>query len=189
MILNPYNTHSRTVKTYRVLRFCSAKGCCMDFCFCTEDGEVKFDGAISREEADALKYLYCGEKSKATLVATYFYQLYLSGEHDKCIKDELKCFLLSEIQSMTAVKNAIEFFGGNVALYSRQGFWRAKWMNFGTDVKMFLKDDLVLEKECIVMMISICKKTQNKSLKEFLRKLIADEELNMRLLENLISRV
>lgn len=161
----------------------------MDFCFCAEDGEVKLDGAISKEEMGALRYLYCGEKSKATLVATYFYQLYLSGECDKCVKDELKCFLLSEIESMTAVKNAIEFFGGNVALYSGQGFWRAKWMNFGTDVKMFLKDDLVLEKECIVMMISICKKTQNKSLKEFFRKLIADEELNMRLLENLISRI
>lgn len=161
----------------------------MDFCFCCEEGKVKLSGNLTMEEMNALKYLYCGEKSKATLIATYFYQLYLLELNNIYVKEKLRFFLFSEIESMTMIKQAIEYFGENSAFYRRQGFWRAKWMNFEIDVESFLKNDLLLEKECIIMMISLCKKTKNGSLKDFLRKLIADEALNMRILEDVISKI
>ncbi len=149
----------------------------------------ELSGKISGDEMNLLRQAYCGEKSKMTLAMTYLYQFYiLTDEHMRRLKEEVRGFLRSEFNSLCLIKEAIIFYGGSAAFFGSQTFWNAKWVNYETDVQTFLMDDLVMEKGCIAQLISISKSIKNQSLKNFLLKIVSDEELNLRLLENLVFR-
>ena len=82
---------------------------------------------------------------------------------------------------------AIVACGGTPYLGTTREFWTGRCVNYTKDLKTFLADDILTEKTAIEGYRKTIVCLQNDSLKRLISRIIEDEQVHIKLLENLLE--
>lgn len=133
-------------------------------------------------EARILMPSYGGRNSETTAIFTYMYQTYVSPEFN----DTLEAVAISEMHHHELLGEAITKLGGYPVIGSGT-YWNGSYVNYQTSPAEFLKSNIIGEKTAIAGYEKAILALNQKSLKMLLERIILDEELHIKIFEELIN--
>lgn len=136
----------------------------------------------SLSEARILMPSYGGRHSETTAVMTYVYQSYVSKE----FSDTLEAIAISEMRHHDLLGNAIVKLGGYPVIGSGT-YWNGSYVNYQTCPAEFLKANIIGEKTAIAGYERAILSLDQKDLKLLLERIILDEELHIKIFEELLT--
>lgn len=137
-------------------------------------------------EIKILKSLYASCMSELTAVLTYSYQTIVT---EKEVADVLREISLDEMDHLDILGNIIYSLGAKPTYYSNaQVPWSAKCVDYSTELKKILKNDLRFEKKAIEAYECAIEKIDDQQIKDQLTQILNDEKRHAEMLESLIVK-
>jgi bacterioferritin len=137
-----------------------------------------------------LKNLYASCGSETTAILQYIYQSYVVAPKEKEIADILSKIAMTEMHHHEELGRAIVAFGGVPFYTSSQGIpFSARCVYDGTNLKQMLLANINAEAQAIESYNNAIKKVNNESLKQFLTRIVNDEESHKKTFECLLEYV
>ncbi len=132
---------------------------------------------------------YAGIVSEMSAVTGYMFQ-HLSSTNAK-ISNTLKCISIVEMRHLGIIGKLITAFGGNPRIAVQSGckstFWNAQYINYETNPRFFLKEDIANERAAIANYNIRINQLSDNYVKAVLERIILDEENHIRLFRALLD--
>ncbi len=132
---------------------------------------------------------YAGAVSEMSAVSAYIFQRLLT--HNQKISETLRCISLVEMRHLGFIGKLISDYGGNprfaVQSGSRSTYWNAQYINYETNPKCYLKENISNEKLAIASYNNRINQISDRPVQELLKRIILDEENHIRLFTDLLE--
>lgn len=137
-----------------------------------------------------LKNLMSGSEGELKGVLQYFYQSSICKNVDKEISNILEEISIVEMLHLSLLSHAIVDFGGEPRYENSAGqFFNTNTVNYSTKLRDILDKNIIGEERAIESYSQAIENVDNYSLKELLRRIMEDEKLHIKILNNLRDRV
>lgn len=154
------------------------------------EGEYpKIEGRCDIYDALCMMGDYAGKQSETTAIMQYTYQHYVTNGVNEEVSETLRGIAMVEMMHHELFGEAIVACGGTPYLGTTREFWTGRSVNYAKDVKTLLADDILGEKIAIEGYRKTLVCLQNESLKRLISRIIEDEQVHIKLLENLLERL
>lgn len=152
------------------------------------DGEYPItEGRCDIYDALCMMGDYAGRAGETTAVMQYMYQRYITAGVDDEISESLSGIAMVEMTHHELLGKAIVACGGTPYLGTTREFWTGRCVNYTKDLKTLLADDILAEKTAIEGYRKTIVCLQNDSLKRLISRIIEDEQVHIKILENLLE--
>lgn len=134
----------------------------------------------SSRDVQLLKDAYAGRVSEMTALSQYMYQYIITKPNKYDIAHILEEIAINEMIHAELLAEAIVTLGGNPKyVNARNNFWTSSFVNYNTNIKMFLKINIDDENKAINYYKFIIKNAENKCLIPLIERIIKDEEIHI----------
>ena len=143
------------------------------------------EGEENLAEAKMLMPSYAGTLSELTSILTYSFQSYISpsdGEIRRALTNVAKC----EMKHHMLLGDAIFKLGGYPIMGART-YFNGSMVNYTLDPHKFLRQNVAAEEAAIVNYERTVLNLQNESVKLLLERIILDEEMHIKVFNELIN--
>lgn len=153
------------------------------------DGEYVMPDAVVKNTRDAylLQTDYAGGTSETTAIMTYAYQSYIVRPYNEQAANLLEKIAVSEMHHHEILAGLIVAVGGNPVIGARDEFWSGRNVDYSSNFKKMLVDDIAAEQRAIDGYEYTVDNVGNKSLIPILERIIADEKIHIETLKALLS--
>ncbi len=136
-------------------------------------------------EAKLLMPLYAGVASELTAILTYSFQSYVSPKYPN-IKRILEGIAVVEMHHHELLGQAIYLLGGYPIMGARN-YWNGSMANYTIQPKKYLQENIIAEKVAIQNYERTILNLDNECLKTLLARIIVDEEMHVKIFEDLLK--
>lgn len=157
--------------------------------FMAEGEYPALEGRLDIYDALCIMNGYAGRNGETTAVMQYTYQKYISCGIKDCLSNTIGGIALVEMHHHELLGKAVVACGGTPYLGTSREFWTGRNVNYVKDVKTFLADDIATERLCIESYRKTIVCLQNESLKRLISRIIEDEQVHIKILEELIASI
>lgn len=131
---------------------------------------------------------YAGMISELSATCQYVYQHIVLEESAREVAEALKHISIAEMKHLELLGEAILALGGNPLYASRGRFWNARNVSYVTRVRDVLTENISGEKSAIRQYRRHIEQTGNQSVRRLLERIILDEELHIRIFNELLEK-
>ena len=143
--------------------------------------------SISRRDVSVLTDDYAGRESETTAIIQYAYQSYILKAKYPEVAKILERIAIVEMSHHEMLAKAIIESGGDPVIAGRHCFWSGSAVNYDGDLCRILNADLQGELNAIAAYKRTIAALSNKSIAALIERIIADEEIHVRIFEKLIE--
>ena len=136
---------------------------------------------------ELLKEDYAGIVSEMTALCQYMFQHLLLTENGYSFARELECIAITEMRHKDLLGTAIVRLGGTPIFATTNTFWCANYVDYVEDPKRMILSDIKGEYAAIYNYRCHIQLTPNASVKRLLERIILDEEMHIRLFNEMLS--
>lgn len=147
------------------------------------------NGKINERTFSLLMESYGGRASETTAILQYAYQHYLMDNYNEELSKILEGFSIVEMSHHQMLANAILTFGGNPVIGGNSGYFSGNYVNYVKDARSIIYVDIEGEKQAIEDYQRIVEFSDNQSLSSLISRIIIDEELHIKILQNLYQKL
>lgn len=137
------------------------------------------------EYAKLLMYPYAGMISEDTATHLYMYQSFILDEE---ISKILENIAIVEMHHLEMLAKTINLLGIKPEYKSNNIPWTSDYVNYNTNLKDMLKTNIESEKLAIQNYQSLIKVIDDKYIKELLKRIIIDEEIHLKIFNELYEK-
>lgn len=132
---------------------------------------------------------YAGFCSETTAIFSYIYQSFVLADSYPDIAKALEGIAIVEMHHLSMLGHTIERLHGDPKFSGLNGFWNGAYVNYNKNVKAILQKDIKDEQLAIADYRRTIKCLTNNSIKELIERIIQDEELHIKILQELLDSV
>ena len=137
-----------------------------------------------------LKNLMSGRFGELGAINTYIFQHLILNNENINLKKDLDFIAMEEMKHLELLGNAIISFGGIPKYTNGQGQpWSARFVNYETDIKSFLNQNIKGEEMAIRNYEFVMNKVANQSLKTLLQEIVDDEKQHIVIFKKYLNNV
>ena len=153
------------------------------------EGDYLFPTEIFKNAQDAylLQNDYAGRGSETTAIMTYAYQSYLIRPHNEEVATIMEKIGIVEMHHHEILARLILATGGNPMIGAKGEFWTGANVDYATNLKNMLINDIAAEKRAIEGYEYTIDNLNNKSIVPVIERIIADEKVHIETLEALLT--
>lgn len=140
-------------------------------------------GRINERTYAKLMESYGGKSSETTAILQYSYQNVLLTNCNKELADALKGIAIVEMEHHELLAEAILTFGGDPILGGSCNYFNGSYINYAKEISCILYADIEGEKKAIEDYERIVHCSDNPSLVSLISRIILDEQLHIKILQ------
>lgn len=147
----------------------------------------KVSGGPEPQTVQLLQEDYAGVTSEMTASSQYMYQHFLLNEQNQKLSEALECIAITEMRHKEMLGRTIARLGGIPAFAAANGYWCANFVNYEQDPLRMILANIQSEYAAIYNYRWHIQLISNDSVKQLLERIILDEELHIRIFNELLS--
>lgn len=133
--------------------------------------------------------LYSSSASEMTAVLQYGFQSHYFKVYSEELEKTINGIAISEMKHLSLLQGAIIAFGGCPKYVSPRGiYYCARSVEYSTDLPSMLLSDVASEKATVKAYLNAAELVSDDELKSLLLRIKEDEELHIKLLENILLK-
>lgn len=155
--------------------------------FANELPYPRIDAEENLAEAKLLMPSYGGAAGELTAVLTYCFQSYVTPTYDE-LRSALGGISKCEMTHHRLLGDAIFALGGYPMMGARS-YWNGNYINYTPSPKKFIALDIQAEKTAIANYERTILNVSSENVKSLLERIILDEEIHIKILEELLHNI
>lgn len=149
----------------------------------------ELEGPFCKNDIICILEDYSGRSGELTAILQYIYQQYISHMFDEKLAKTLLGIAIVEMEHHELLGEAIAKMGGDPIMGGKTCFWSGSNVNYTKNPITFLRNNIQAEKQAIANYRRSILCVQNQSLKDLLARIIMDEELHIKIFEDLLQNL
>lgn len=149
----------------------------------------KIEGVVYPQDIRCIVDDYSGRASELTAILQYSYQQYISHSYDEELAKDLLGIAIVEMTHHELLGEAIAQMGGDPIMGGSTCFWSGSNVNYTKNPVTFIRNNINAEYQAIQNYRRSIACVRNQSLKDLLARIIMDEELHIKIFEDILERL
>lgn len=149
----------------------------------------KIEGTTYPQDIRCIVDDYSGRAGELTAILQYSYQQYISHGYDEELAKDLLGIAIVEMRHHELLGEAIAQMGGDPIMGGTTCFWSGSNVNYTKNPIAFVRNNIQAEYQAIQNYRRSIACVRNQSLKDLLARIIMDEELHIKIFEDILDRL
>lgn len=147
------------------------------------------EGRCEIYDAICLMGDYGGRNGETTAVLQYVYRHYIFKGVDEELSSMMRGIAIVEMRHHSLLGSTIVKCGGTPYIGTMREFWTGRAVSYAKDIRLALSSDIQSEKAAIDSYGRTMGCLQNESIKRLVARIIEDEKVHLRLLEDYLKKL
>lgn len=146
-----------------------------------------FQSGKNINDIKLLMPVYSGRDGETTAIMSYIYYSYVTKQQYPELSYCLEKIAITEMHHHELLGTAIVILGGTPYIGGNYSYWQGSYVNYTKDITSMLRGAILGEKQAIMDYRNVYVKTSTQAVKELVERIIADEEVHIETLTELLK--